>query len=82
MANSTCSNLINKNSQLIWDILAPATFVFALCLFFEPRWETNDDVAMSMVAHGYGIAAVGMPNLIFSNVVWGYLVQGADYVGD
>ncbi len=28
-----------------------------------------------MVAHGYGIAAVGMPNLIFSNVVWGYLVR-------
>lgn len=30
---------------------------------------------MSMVAHGYGIAAIGMPNLIFSNVVWGYLVR-------
>lgn len=28
-----------------------------------------------MVAHGYGIAAVGMPNLIFSNVIWGYLVR-------
>ncbi|MXS79463.1 hypothetical protein ABF86_01490 [Nitrosomonas sp. GH22] len=75
MANSTCTNLINKNSQLAWDILASAVFVFALCFFFEPRWETNDDVAMSMVAHGYGIAAVGMPNLIFSNVVWSYLVR-------
>lgn len=28
-----------------------------------------------MVAHGYGIATVGMPNLIFSNVLWGYLVR-------
>lgn len=28
-----------------------------------------------MVAHGYGMAEVGMPNLIFSNVVWGYLVR-------
>lgn len=28
-----------------------------------------------MVAHGYGIAAVGMPNLVFSNVIWGYLVR-------
>lgn len=28
-----------------------------------------------MVAHGYGITTVGMPNLIFSNVVWGYLVR-------
>ncbi len=28
-----------------------------------------------MVAHGYGIAAVGMPNLLFSNLIWGYLVR-------
>ncbi len=28
-----------------------------------------------MVAHGYGIAATGIPNLIFSNVLWGYLVR-------
>lgn len=28
-----------------------------------------------MVAHGYGIAAVDMPNLVFSNVIWGYLVR-------
>ncbi|WP_284358981.1 hypothetical protein [Candidatus Phycosocius spiralis] len=75
MANSTCSNLIEKNSQLALDILVSAAFIFVLCFFFEPQWETNDDVAMSMVAHGYGIAAVGMPNLIFSNVLWGYLVR-------
>jgi hypothetical protein len=49
--------------------------VLVLCIFFEPRWETNDDVGMSMVAHGYGIAKVGMPNSVFSNVVWGYLVR-------
>lgn len=36
---------------------------------------SNDDVAMSMVAHGYGIAAIGLPNLVFSNVLWGYLVR-------
>jgi len=46
-----------------------------LCVLFDPRWETNDDVAMSMVAHGYGIAAVASPNLVFSNVIWGYLVR-------
>lgn len=28
-----------------------------------------------MVAHGYGIAAKGSPNLIFSSVLWGYLVR-------
>lgn len=30
---------------------------------------------MSMFAHGYGIASFGSPNLIFSNVLWGYLVR-------
>ena len=50
--------------------------VFALTYgFFEPRWETNDDAAMSMVAHGYGIAAQASANLIFSNVLWGHIVQ-------
>ncbi len=28
-----------------------------------------------MVAHGYGLAAIGSPNLIFSNVLWGYMVR-------
>jgi hypothetical protein len=26
-------------------------FVAVLCAFFEPRWETNDDVVMSLAAH-------------------------------
>jgi hypothetical protein len=30
---------------------------------------------MSMIAHGYGLAAHGSPNLLFSNVLWGYLVR-------
>jgi hypothetical protein len=30
---------------------------------------------MSMIAHGYGLIQYGSPNLIFSNVVWGYFVR-------
>jgi len=30
---------------------------------------------MSMVAHGYGISNFGSPNLVFSNILWGYLVR-------
>jgi hypothetical protein len=52
-----------------------ATFVILLCLIFNPRWESNDDVAMSMVAHGYGIASQGSFRLIFSNVLWGAIVR-------
>ena len=57
------------------SLAVAAAFVAFLCLVFGPRWETNDDVAMSMVAHGYGVAAFGSPNLIFSNVLWGYMVR-------
>lgn len=53
-----------------WAVL----FFGALLTFFEPLWETNDDVAMSMAAHGYGIFAYPSPHLIFSNIVWGYVV--------
>lgn len=55
--------------------------VIFLCVTFSPEWDTNDDVGMSMVAHGYGIAAAGSPNLIFSNIVWGYFVRLLPNVG-
>jgi hypothetical protein len=57
------------------SFLMSAGLIVCLCLVFEPRWETNDDVGMSMVAHGYGLATYGSPNLLFSNAVWGYLVR-------
>lgn len=76
MANRATGGLPGSKFWLIVGSLAiAAAFVLSLCLVFEPRWETNDDVAMSMVAHGYGVAAFGSPNLIFSNVLWGYLVR-------
>jgi hypothetical protein len=56
-------------------VLVPIAGVIALCLLHAPRWQTNDDIGMSMLAHGYGLAAVGSPKLIFSNVLWGYLVR-------
>jgi hypothetical protein len=49
--------------------------IVALCVVFEPRFETNDDVAMSMIAHGYGDAAYGSPYLIYSDVLWGHVVR-------
>ncbi|RUP29383.1 MAG: hypothetical protein EKK45_10810 [Curvibacter sp.] len=75
MANSLYSIPSKKKSLLFSSFLISSSIIFIFCFFFNPHWETNDDVAMSMVAHGYGIAAVGMPNLVFSNVIWGYLVR-------
>lgn len=65
-----------QNIQLVLgSFLIVTAVVWLLCTFFEPRWETNDDIGMSMVAHGYGLAAYGSPNLVFSNIIWGYIVR-------
>jgi hypothetical protein len=61
--------------HLIVSFAFSTAFVVLLCMIFNPKWETNDDVAMSMVAHGYGIAAYGSPHLRFSNVLWGGIVR-------
>ncbi len=64
-----------KDRPALFAFLWVATFIAVLFIAFNPHWETNDDAAMSMIAHGYGIAAYGSPQLIFSNVLWGYLVR-------
>ncbi len=73
------SRLRKVESSSAWLALsslgAVTGFLILSCLFFVPRWETNDDVAMSMVAHGYGIAAYGSPDLVFSGVLWGYVAR-------
>src|SRR5690242_14261803 len=47
----------------------------AACLLVARKvWETNDDVGMSMVSQGYGIAGSPSAGVIFANVVWGWLL--------
>ncbi|MBA3536111.1 MAG: hypothetical protein H0T84_05805 [Tatlockia sp.] len=65
---------ISNLKWLLISLLIVTTLVSVLAYFFEFRWETNDDVAMSMIAHGYGMSA-SSPNLLFSNILWGYLVR-------
>jgi hypothetical protein len=64
-----------KDHPAILSIIFVAALVVSLCIAFEPHWATNDDIAMSMIAHGYGLAAYGSPYLVSSNVLWGYLVR-------
>ena len=64
-----------KNRPVLIAFLSVITLFVSLLMAFDPRWATNDDIAMSMIAHGYGLAAYGSPQLIFSNVLWGYLVR-------
>ena len=64
-----------KDRPAFIALVLASVLIVTLCFAFEPRWETNDDVAMSMIAHGYGFAAYGSPNIVNSNVLWGYLVR-------
>jgi hypothetical protein len=56
-------------------LLGVLAWLGLLCHAFPPQWETNDDVAMSMLAHGYGIAEAGSPGIVFSNVLWGMFAR-------
>ncbi len=60
--------------------VAATAILVTLCLLFDPIWETNDDIHLSMMAHGYGIMAQGSPYLIYSNILWGYMVRGTPEV--
>ncbi len=68
-----------SNSHRSKRFLASALFTSVLCLYLcselSPRWETNDDVGLSMIAHGFGIIKTSSPLLMFSNVIWGYFVR-------
>jgi hypothetical protein len=70
-----CSRLAPAIRHFFLSLAVSSAFVILLCLIFNPRWESNDDVAMSMVAHGYGGAEYGSSRLIFSNVLWGIIVR-------
>ncbi|WP_354264200.1 hypothetical protein [Bradyrhizobium sp. GM2.2] len=66
---------VSSSRHLITAAAISITWMVVLCATFNPKWETNDDVAMSMVAHGYGIADYGSAHLFFSNVLWGVIVR-------
>lgn len=50
----------------------------ALCIVFalhSKSWDTNDDAMMGMIVQGYGIAHAPSPGLVYSNVVWGWVLE-------
>ncbi|MFI4968213.1 MAG: hypothetical protein ACHQAU_05740 [Gammaproteobacteria bacterium] len=57
---------------MAWSVAATAILISLL--FVRKIWQTNDDVAMAMVSQGYGIASVPSPGIVFSNVVWGWIL--------
>lgn len=64
-----------RDNPILSTFIIAATLFILLTTLFEPRFASNDDVAMSMVLHGYGIAQTAKPHIFFSNIIWGYIVQ-------
>jgi len=75
MDSGLINNKIISQKFLLASSFLWASFLLLIYTFFEPRWQTNDDVAMSMLAHGYGIASAPSSTILFSNVIWGYIVR-------
>ena len=68
-------NPMREALDLVLSFAIPVVGVVMLCRVFSPRWQTNDDIGMSMIAHGYGSMPAGSPMLGFSNLLWGYFVR-------
>lgn len=61
--------------RFLLGLLAFAMLTLLVERWFGIRFETNDDVAMMMMAHGFGIAGQPTPLLLFSNVWQGLAIQ-------
>lgn len=51
-----------------------AIFSLLFCLY-HPIYETNDDAVMSMISGGYGIAFHKSSHIMFSNIIYGFVVS-------
>ncbi|MHC8349693.1 hypothetical protein ACYZT7_09990 [Pseudomonas sp. RT4P38] len=74
--NKTANSFLSLVQRNFWfSLLIFMVIITCIYSIYPPIWETNDDVAMSMVAHGYGLAKTDSPTIIFSNVLWGDIVR-------
>jgi len=80
--SGNCGTLASRSQHVALAICVSVALVGLLATCFKPTWESNDDVGMSMIAHGYGFIAHGSPNLLFSNVIWGHIVRAMPQFGN
>jgi hypothetical protein len=48
--------------------------VLIACIVLDPVFQTNDDVTMAMRVHGFGQFTVPTPYIVYSNILWGYIL--------
>lgn len=73
------NKVFSSTSLLI--LLAVVISLTAFIVIVQPIWLSNDDVGMSMRAHGYGGFINKTPNLLFSNSVWGEIISQIPTIG-
>jgi hypothetical protein len=61
--------------------LLALTVVALVLAFGEKFWATNDDSHMAMIAHGYGMTDTPSPGIVYSNVIWGWMVMHLGVAG-
>lgn len=62
----------NKNFT---NFFALSLLFLMLFILYTPIYEGNDDVGMSMTAHGYGAALYSSAHIFFSNIIYGWFIK-------
>jgi len=64
---------LQSNRIFVFMMYALFTLIYIGFILFvlRPFWE-SDDIGMSMIANGHGVAHQSSPNLIFSNIILGW----------
>ena len=66
----------NKHRSAFFSGLLVFSLIVALVdWLYGIRFETNDDVAMMMMNHGFGVAAQATPMILFSNIWQGSIIE-------
>lgn len=67
---------LSRLNQLLLSCAATLSIMLGVYSQYTPFWMTNDDIILSMIAHGYGVADVGTSQLVFTiNAIWGAFVR-------
>lgn len=59
---------------LVFSLLTTMVFFVIFLVFLRPGYETDDDISIISLASGY-LGGRPLPFLVFSNVLWGFLLN-------
>lgn len=63
-----------KNKPVLVNLCICSSLFLLFFTLYTPIFETNDDVGMAMTAHGFGASLYPSAHIMFSNVIYGWIV--------